>query len=106
MIRKLYLHGYHKTDRQGRPVYIERVGKFKIDELFKITSEAEMCRYYIKSYELLVNRIFPACEKAAGHRVVKTVTILDLKDVSLSQINKQVYNFIQIASKIAQDNYP
>lgn len=65
-----------------------------------------MTKYYTKSYELLINRIFPACSKAAGKRISKTVTILDLKDVSLSMVSKQVYNFIQIASKLGQDNYP
>ena len=46
------------------------------------------------------------CSKTYGSRVDKTVTILDLKGISLSHISKQVYNFIQIASTIAQNNYP
>jgi len=65
-----------------------------------------LIKYYIQSYEILLNRIFPSCSKARGERVDQTLTILDLKGSSMKMMSKQVYNFIQLASKVAQDNYP
>lgn len=55
---------------------------------------------------MLMKRIFPDCSTAAGKRIDETVTILDLKGFSMKMLSKQVYNFIQIASKLAQENYP
>ncbi len=63
-------------------------------------------KYYIQSYEFMCNRAFPSCSKARGSRVDQSFTILDLKGASMKLVGKQVYNFIQIASKIGQDNYP
>jgi len=41
-----------------------------------------------------------------GRRIEQSLTILDLKGSSMKMMSKQVYNFIQLASKIGQDNYP
>lgn len=46
-VKKLYPHGYHKTDKLGRCIYIERIGQLNLDELFKITTEERLLRYYI-----------------------------------------------------------
>jgi hypothetical protein len=105
-VRQFYPHGYHKTDKLGRPIYIERIGQLKLQQLFQITNEERLIKYYIQSYELLLNRIFPACSKAKGRRVDETFTILDLKGSSMKMMSKQVYNFIKLASTVAQDNYP
>jgi hypothetical protein len=78
----------------------------KLQQLFSITSEERMMKYYIQSYEFMCNRAFPSCSKARGSRVDQSFTILDLKGASMKLVGKQVYNFIQIASKIGQDNYP
>lgn len=112
-VKKLYPHGYFLTDKlvllvltQGRPVYIERVGVLKLKELFELTNEERLFKYYIQSYETLLHVIFPGCTKALGKRVDQTCSILDLKGFSLKMMSKKVYHFIQIATKMGQDNYP
>jgi len=104
--KKFYPHGYFKTDKLGRPIYIERIGALKIKELFKVTKEDRLIRYYIQSYEKLLHEILPGCSEATGKRVEQCVTILDLKGGSTSILSKQVYDFIKLASTLAQDNYP
>jgi hypothetical protein len=43
----VYPHGYHKTDKKGRPIYIERQGMLNIDALFRITTEERLVQHYI-----------------------------------------------------------
>lgn len=43
----MYPHFYHKTDKKGRPIYIERLGLMKIDEVFKLTTEERLIKHYI-----------------------------------------------------------
>lgn len=93
-VRQFYPHGYHKTDKLGRPIYIERIGMLQLNKLFEITTEPRLIKYYIQSYETLMKRIFPACSQARGSRVDQTLTILDLKNGSMKMASKQVYNFI------------
>lgn len=76
-------------------MYIERVGKLDIEELWKHTNTERMLTYYTLSYETLLQKIFPACTafkvasgKDDGVKVTQTLTILDLKDVSLGSASK------------------
>lgn len=46
-MKDIYPHGYHGTDKLGRPVYIERIGKLDINKLFTITTEERIIRHYI-----------------------------------------------------------
>lgn len=55
----------------------------------------------------MVNIIFPVCSNVANRRIEKSVTILDLKGVSLmSMFFGKTKAFVKIASQIAQDYYP
>jgi hypothetical protein len=105
-VKKFYPHAYFRTDRKGRPIYIERVGQLKLQNLFKVTTQDRLVKYYCQSYERLLKEIFPACSKAAGQPIAQTCTILDLKGGSMSMMSSQVYNFVQLASKLGQDYYP
>ena len=106
-LRELYIHGYYHTDKTGRPVYIEKVNEFKPSEIFKIYPEKELMEYHIQSYERLLNVIFPACSFAYGKRIEKTLTIMDLKGVNTFKLFAgKIKQFVQIATKIAQDYYP
>lgn len=69
IFKELYPHGYHQTDKYGRPIYIERLGQLKLKEVFKHTNEERMIKYFVRSYENLINNIFPACSNAVGRRI-------------------------------------
>ena len=105
-IKEIYPHGFHKTDRLGRSIYIERYGLIDMKKIFSLTTEERMIRYYIREYERMVNLRIPACALAAGYPVEQTFTILDLGGSSTKLMKKNVYNFVKLASGIAQDYYP
>ena len=72
-----------------------------------------MLKYYTMSYEYLLKYIFPACTEFKRRSlndpnapaVDQTLTILDMKNVSLGSASK-AYGFVKPIMKIAQDNYP
>ena len=49
-VKKLYPHGYHKTDKDGRPIYIEMLSQINLKELFKTTTIERLTKYYILTY--------------------------------------------------------
>mmetsp|Transcript_9504 Transcript_9504/g.18387 ORF Transcript_9504/g.18387 Transcript_9504/m.18387 type:complete len:331 (+) Transcript_9504:995-1987(+) len=105
-IFEFYPHGHHKTDRSGRPIYIERLGLLNVKRLFEVTNSERMLRYFVREYERLVCVILPACSETAGYRVEQTFSILDLGGAGTRLMKKQVYNLIKLASNVAQENYP
>lgn len=105
-LKEIYPHGFHKTDKFGRLIYIERYGLINMDRIHQITSEERLIRYYIKEYESMVKIRIPACCRAAGVPVEQSLTILDLGGSSTKLMKKSVYNFVKLASSIAQDYYP
>jgi len=105
-VKKLYPHGYHKTDKIGRPIYIELTCQMKIKELFQKTTEERMMNYYIKEYEKLLKYRFPYCSKEFGSLVDKSLTIMDMNGVGMSLLMGKTKDFVKIASDIAQNYYP
>eukprot|EP01016_Furgasonia_blochmanni_P002439 TRINITY_DN10956_c0_g1_i2.p1 TRINITY_DN10956_c0_g1~~TRINITY_DN10956_c0_g1_i2.p1 ORF type:complete len:484 (+),score=114.66 TRINITY_DN10956_c0_g1_i2:3-1454(+) len=105
-VDQVFPRGFYKTDKAGRPIYIERIGLLDIQKIYQVTSEERLLKHYIQTLEELVNKIFPICSQAAGERVGTLLCILDIKGVQSSLLSKKVYNFIQQLIGIAQNNYP
>lgn len=105
-VQEHYPHGYHKTDKQGRPIYIERVGLLNVPAVFALSTPERMVRHYIQAYEILMKLKFPACSAAAGKKVEQGLSVLDLTHGSITTVNKQVYGLIKLAAQIGSDYYP
>lgn len=96
---------------QHQPIYIERLGFTTPEEIWKITTPDRFLAYYNVLYESLFSSIFEACSRqrlkdtGVDGRVTHTCSILDLKDVKLSQANA-AYKFVKPAAEMAQNNYP
>ncbi|KAH9936891.1 CRAL-TRIO domain-containing protein [Epithele typhae] len=104
-VDKYYPQYYHKTDKEGRPIYVERLGKLDIKALYALTSQERQLQRLVYEYEKFLNDRLPACSAAVGHPVETSCTILDLQNVSLSAFYS-VKDYVAQASKIGQDRYP
>ncbi len=105
-VKKIYPHGYHKTDIYGRPIYIELISKVNLTELFKFTTEERMTKYYIKEYERLMKYRFPACSKKVGKIIEQSLTILDMEGIGIGLLTGKTKEFVKLAADIGQNYYP
>ncbi|KAJ3046436.1 cytosolic factor, phosphatidylinositol/phosphatidylcholine transfer protein, partial [Quaeritorhiza haematococci] len=104
-VRGIYPRFYHKTDKMGRPVYIEQLKHMDAKKLWGITHPDRMMKHYVREYEKLLRYRFSACSAQTGTKIEQGCTILDLKGVQMHQF-AQVNKIINQVSVIAQNYYP
>ncbi|KAF2200968.1 putative phosphatidylinositol transporter [Delitschia confertaspora ATCC 74209] len=102
---KYYPQYYHKTDKDGRPLYIEQLGKVDLNALAKITSQERMAQNLVVEYEKMADPRLPACSRKAGSLLETSCTIMDLHGVGLGKATS-VYGYLQSISGISQNYYP
>ncbi|KAK2974978.1 hypothetical protein RJ640_012844, partial [Escallonia rubra] len=105
-VKRCYPHGFHGVDRYGRPLYIERIGMVNLDALLQVTSMDRFLKYHVSEQEKTLTRRYPACSLAAKKHIASTTSILDMKDVGVSNFSKPArYLFLEI-QKIDSNYYP
>ncbi|XP_009763043.1 phosphatidylinositol/phosphatidylcholine transfer protein SFH11 isoform X1 [Nicotiana sylvestris] len=105
-VKNCYPHGFHGVDRYGRPIYIERIGMVNLNRLLEVTTIERFVKYHVTEQEKTLNWRYPACSLAAKKHIASTVSILDVKDVGMSNFSKPArYLFLEI-QKIDSHYYP
>ncbi|KAL1587161.1 hypothetical protein WHR41_04316 [Cladosporium halotolerans] len=100
-----YPQYYHKTDKDGRPLYIEQLGKINLDAMRKITTDQRMLQNLVVEYEKMADPRLPACSRKSGHLLETSCSIMDLKGVGVGMMSS-AYGYLQQASAISQNYYP
>ncbi|KAJ7702840.1 CRAL-TRIO domain-containing protein [Mycena rosella] len=104
-VDKYYPQYYHKMDKSGRPVYIERIGNLNMKALYACTSQERLIQRLVVEYESFLTMRLTACAAATGHPVETSLTILDLGGVSLSNFIR-VKDYVFATTSIGQNMYP
>lgn len=101
-----YPQGYHKTDKDGRPVYIQHLGSVNVAKIKEVTTEERMMKFHIQEYERCIKQILPICSHLQNRQIDQTFGILDVKGVGVGHLTSEVRRLLGIIAKCDSDNYP
>lgn len=105
VIQKYYPGGWHFSDKDGRPMYILRLGQMDVKGLMKAVGEEAVLKHVIAVNEEGVHRAATATEQL-GYPVSGCTCIMDLENLSMRHLWRPGIRALLRIIEMVQANYP
>jgi len=105
-VRAAYPECYHKTDRFGRPVLLQLVGRIDLVAVKAATDWDRLRQFNLHRMEHNIQVKYPACSEMMGAAVGESCIIIDLKGLRPWMFTSEIREYLKSHFKILQDNYP
>ncbi|KAJ2610554.1 hypothetical protein H4S08_003559 [Coemansia sp. RSA 1365] len=78
---------WHKRDKDGHPVYIERAGRYLMKDISKLSTMGGLFEFHFLMQEFINRTIFPECSQLAGREISQQVVVFDLAGISIGMLS-------------------
>ncbi|CAG8489064.1 86_t:CDS:2 [Paraglomus occultum] len=96
----------HKTDKEGRAIYIERAGYHDAKQIAKNVKLEELLDWHISCQEFSHRVVMPELSRRAGTVIDKETVILDCEGMGMHQIHMPALSMYRAISDLDQKYYP
>ncbi|KAL8127163.1 phosphatidylinositol/phosphatidylcholine transfer protein SFH6-like [Apium graveolens] len=84
-VQKYYCHAHHGVDKDGRPIYFEKIGTINPSKLMQVTTWDRLAKHHVQDFEKRVLIKLPACSVSAKRHIDSITVILDVQGVDLTK---------------------
>ncbi|WAQ97346.1 S14L1-like protein [Mya arenaria] len=105
VLTKYYTGGWHFSDKDGRPLYVLRLGLMDVKGLMKAVGEENLLKHVLWVNEEGLRRASEAT-KARGHPVSACTCIVDLEGLSMRHLWRPGIRALLRIIEIVEANYP
>ncbi|OAF65263.1 hypothetical protein A3Q56_07026 [Intoshia linei] len=105
ILEKFFSGCWHFNDKEGRPIYILRLGNLDLKGIVKSVGLDEITKYFIYTIEEGIRRAESASENLSKP-VTNNLLIIDCDNLSMRNLWKPIINYISDILQTIQNNYP
>ncbi|CAB4017853.1 SEC14 1 [Paramuricea clavata] len=104
-VLEYYSGGWHHYDKEGRPVYILRLGSMDVKGLLKAVGEDGFLKYVLSINEQAMS-MFDEVTKAKGSPISSYTCICDLEGLCMRHLWRPGVKALLRVIEVVEDNYP
>lgn len=105
-VREAFPQCFHKSDRLGRPVQYQLIGRASKDKLQAATTVDRMLQWNVHRAEHTIRVKYPGCSRVAGKKVGQSVVVIDLEGLDFSNFTADVRNYMKQYFQLLGANFP
>jgi len=85
VVQEMWPQYFHKTDKLGRPLYVQNAGVQDVKGLYKVTTPEQLTKNFIQTVESVIRSKYPACQKEFNQPLIdQSFIVMNMKGTGMT----------------------